>query len=883
MSPRSRFERTLRMNKWYLVGIAGLICLCIGACVQPLLDAVLNATVDPESRFGPQYAKPAYAPEAFVNWESPHVAPLALTPDGSKLLAVNTADNRLEVFDATGETPSLVASIPVGLDPVSVRARSNTEAWVANHVSDSISIVDLDAGVVVRTLYPGDEPTDVAFAGERAFVVCSQLNRVMVYALNDRNSQPREIEILGEDPRMAFASADGKTVFVSIFESGNDTTVIPAPVVSDPSGPYGGENPPPIYRDGTLVAIDPSLPPPPKLSLIVRRDPASGLWLDENGADWSGFVTWDFHDHDLAAIDANTLDVRYASGLMTLDMAIAPGPGGKPAIIGTEAINDIRHEPTVKAHFVESRLALIDPASLVPATVADLNAHLAGQIAAGVRTIPAAERARSLADPRGVVFSTDGTVGYVTGMGSNNLARIRADGSRIDEIDVGQGPTGLVLNEARQRLYVLNKFDATISTVDTATFRELGRTAFFDPTPDAIKAGRPFLYDARRTSGLGVTACGACHIDGRMDQIAWDLGNPGGQMKAFNQECEVLVGALATECADFHPMKGPMTTQTLQGIVGLEPLHWRGDREDLSAFNPAFVGLLGGERELSGEEMAAFQAFCETLRFPPNPNRNPDNSLKESVFGGNAARGQELFLNEPIDSPQAIADRNPNDPLAVVFKSLGGLFSCNRCHNLPNGTDRRVTSAASLGTEQGTKVPQLRNMFEKTGMRKDGTPGTRGFGFTHNGEFSSVDEFLHRPNFDFGAGAAGDQKRTDVIAFVMSLSTDTHAGVGFQATLDAENQTRADLQERIDLMLRVADAGDVGLVVKGRYGGEIRGFAYLGSGFFQSDRAGQSVAADVLRSPAGQDVLTWTVVSLGSQTRIGIDRDGDGTLDGDEQ
>ena len=29
--------------------------------------------------------------QTFVNWESPHVNPIALPPDGSRLLAVNTA------------------------------------------------------------------------------------------------------------------------------------------------------------------------------------------------------------------------------------------------------------------------------------------------------------------------------------------------------------------------------------------------------------------------------------------------------------------------------------------------------------------------------------------------------------------------------------------------------------------------------------------------------------------------------------------------------------------------------------------------------------------------------------------------------------------------
>src|SRR5476649_544127 len=68
--------------------------------------------------------------EAFVNWEDPHVHPLDLTPGGGLLLAVNTPDNSLLVYSISGGSPVLQATIPVGLSPVSVRARSATEAWV---------------------------------------------------------------------------------------------------------------------------------------------------------------------------------------------------------------------------------------------------------------------------------------------------------------------------------------------------------------------------------------------------------------------------------------------------------------------------------------------------------------------------------------------------------------------------------------------------------------------------------------------------------------------------------------------------------------------------------------------------------------------------------
>src|SRR5262245_32975255 len=131
------------------------------------------------------FAAAASAQVGFVNWETPHVSPITLTPDGATLLAVNTADNRLEIFDVTGPAglPVHVRSIQVGLDPVSVRAPSSPQPWVVNAVPDSISIVDLPPGRVVATIAAGDEPCDVVFAGapQRAFVSVSQFNQVRVF------------------------------------------------------------------------------------------------------------------------------------------------------------------------------------------------------------------------------------------------------------------------------------------------------------------------------------------------------------------------------------------------------------------------------------------------------------------------------------------------------------------------------------------------------------------------------------------------------------------------------------------------------------------------------------------------------------------------------
>ena len=109
--------------------------------------------------------------QSYVNFEGKQCRPICLSPDGTRLFAVNTPDARLSVFDVTHPlNPFLIAEIPVGLEPVSVNARNNDEVWVVNEVSDSVSIVSVSNRIVVDTLAVKDEPADVVFAGGKAFV-----------------------------------------------------------------------------------------------------------------------------------------------------------------------------------------------------------------------------------------------------------------------------------------------------------------------------------------------------------------------------------------------------------------------------------------------------------------------------------------------------------------------------------------------------------------------------------------------------------------------------------------------------------------------------------------------------------------------------------------
>ncbi len=191
--------------------------------------------------------------DSFVAFESGHVRPLALSSGGDYLYAVNTPDNQIEVFDVTPTGMTPIASIPVGMEPVAIALRDDTEAWVVNHLSDSISIIDLTTTPprVVRTLLVGDEPRDIVFAGtnhDRAFITTAHrgqnrandpqlttpgVERADVWVFeadnldNTLEGTPLTIvQLFTDTPRALAVTPDGSGVYAAGFHTGNQSTAI---------------------------------------------------------------------------------------------------------------------------------------------------------------------------------------------------------------------------------------------------------------------------------------------------------------------------------------------------------------------------------------------------------------------------------------------------------------------------------------------------------------------------------------------------------------------------------------------------------------------------------------------------------------------------------
>ena len=775
----------------------------------------------------------------FVHFESGHVHPLAMTPDGTRLLAVETPDSRVSVFDLTGAAPVRIAEIPVGLEPVSVAVNGNGEAWVVNQLSDDVSIINLSTLHVRATLKVGDEPSDVVFAGTplRAWVSVSQEDAIKLYDPANLATAPQVIAIPARKPRSLSVSADGAKVYTAVFNGNHGATVLSEAEAGD-SLP----TPVPAMRAG--------LPPAPKVGLLANF--SSGHWVDISGKLWDSKIKYTVPLVELVQLDAATKAIARVNGdIATIMMGTSVNPvTGACAVTGTYAELELRFEPNVRGHVTESRVAMLSTAGV--RTLVGLNPQVNYTVPTGTQ----AERDSALSMPTGVAWAPDGQRLYVSALGSDKLGVVSAAGALLARVPTVAGPTGVVVDGARQRVYVLGRSREELQTLSTADFHSIAVAPLgFDPTPDDVVNGRRFFYGGF-TSGHGDQSCASCHLFGDMDNLVWDLGDPTGNM------APVPPGMLDPLLQPMHPMKGPMATQSLRGLNSTGVLHWRGDRTDFLAFKGATQSLLGRSAPIADSEMVAMSAFALALAYPPNPNQNLDRTFRDAPSGqASAERGRVFFANTPVD----------------------GGRTCNFCHALPNGTNGKLIDKVALQSAQDMKVPQLRNLYQKSGFKDTiGVVNKRGFGYTHNGSVDNLFDFLHFPGFNFAAGTAGDAQRRDLEAYLLAFDTGMAPAVGAQVTFDG---TAADAARgaRMDSLTARADAGDCDAIAKGRVGGLPRGWKY-GAGVWHADR---STVADVpsaqLRALAGAGAeLTVTGVPLGSGTRMGIDRDRDTYPDGDE-
>jgi len=791
-------------------------------------------------------------PSAFVNFEGAQTNPIRISADGTRLFAVNTPNGTLSVFDLTQPaSPALIAEIPVGIEPVSVNINPNSalpddEAWVVNQISNSVSVVSVSKGIVTDTIYAKAEPSDVVFAGNAlAFVSVARSNLVNVYSTAPTHTLVKSIPLTGEEPRALAVNSNGSTVYVAFALSGNHSTIIANNMAPPP--------PPPL---------NPALPPAPQVGLIVdASDPAY----------YPSAIDYTMPDNDVAAISASGLNVTtYYPHLGTINLGLTVNPQtGYLYVANTDALNLIMFETALNGHIVNHQITSVNPANGQTA-IWDLNPGVDYSQLPNPTAL-----ANALAMPTAVVFEPTGRYLYIAAFGTDRVGIFdtstntvagfieinpQATGAIVNST-TKRGPRGLAYNSGANLLYVLNRISNTISIVNLNgnTVTAEIPTGSFDPTPTVILNGRGFLYD-HKLSGNGTGACASCHIDAEMDLLAWNLGNPYGDMTTLQQGFMKLV---------FHPMKGPMTTQTLRGLVNDEPYHWRGDKPDFAAFNGAFAQLLGGQ-QLSDGDMAAFTNFINTIAYQPNPNLNLDGTFPASLplpdirRSGDPSAGLDTFLNTVTD-----IDGEP----------------CQFCHtaNPGIGTNGLIDPARPQPSGQPLKHSQLRNMYQKTNVDfKPGAVSVNGFGFIRDGSSTGM--------FDFFGGAVfapmkdNTTEKADLEAYMLCFDTGTAPAVGYSRTLTSVSINTTSAQTDWATLQSQASVGTIDLIANGTINQQLTGLLYLpGAGMYETDTTGVGpfTQAQLTTYIQNGDTLTIMGVPPGSGVRMALDQHLDGVLNGD--
>ncbi len=916
----------------------------------------------------------AAAQPSFVEFESGHVRPLTLSPNGSQLFVVNTPDNTLEIFDVGVGGLTFSAAVPVGMEPVSVAARTNDEVWVVNHLSDSISIVDLSGAVPVveRTLLVGDEPRDIVFAGaggNRAFITTAHrgqhrthasisgvfgggnpadprfttagIDRADVWVFDALSlgstigGTPVDVLTFFADTPRALAT-DGTTVYVAAFMSGNQTATVNETLVPDKFSTNCNPNPAGNPGDGVpasaVTAVSPSAP---QTGVIVKFDGAS--WVDAIGCTWNHVVPFSsgfaLPDNDVFAVNATTLvkgTVFSSVGTILFNMAINPS-SGKIYVTNTESPNEVRFEgpggggSTVQGHLSETRVTILDPGGAKD--VQHLNQHI---VYADLHTDGGANHAainaqipHSLATPMLPTIHSSGSPIYIPAFGSSKIGvftRTELEDPAFETNFVpatesadylsttGGGPSGVALDEANNRIFVTTRFNNSVEVIELGTGTTSAVHALHNPEPASVVDGRPLLYDAVATSGNGETSCSSCHIFGDFDSLAWNLGDPDGALGTDNQPQPDPLLEIADPTGPFHPMKGPMTTQTLRGLSTHGAMHWRGDRADgffgtdpcnepgyaqanstnapcdedqaFRNFIVAFEGLVGKEGTVTGVEMQQFADFMLQVQLPPNPVQNLDNSLTTAQQDGE----DKWFSCGPGTTECAPLDANATDTVE----------DCDGCHTLDplNGFFGTGGEQSFEGEPQHAKVPHNRNMYQKIGMFGVNGNQVRGTGFLHDGSVDTIKTFV-------GAGVFSltNQEENDLQQFLLAFPTDLAPIVGQQVTIGPANFGNGDVNGRITLINARAGVAfgskvlggavtECDVIVKTVEGGVEKGYYSANGGTYTPDDNGPNISEATLRAnanPVGNaQTLTYTAVPPGSGERMGVDRDEDGLGNGVE-
>jgi hypothetical protein len=610
---------------------------------------------------------------------------------------------------------------------------------VVNQLSDSVSVVDVGATPprVVRTLLVGDEPRDIVFAGpgfSRAFITTARRGqnvpltvppmlttpgtpRALVWVFDataadtSLTGTPETIlELFGDTPRALAASADGSRVYAAVFHSGNQTTALNEGLICDDPNKFDDivANPCTVFgfsMPGGLPLPERSADgvPRPETGLIVKYDNGSGHWLDQLGRNWDSAVRFSLPDKDVFAIDATANPPLALPDPVASSRTWAPCSSTWRWTPRTPAGSS---SPTPRR---STKCASKGPASSrqhgarSPARGADHGARRRQRAAAPSqqasqlprRAEPARRQRQEPATPTGMAVSSDGATLYVAAFSSAAVG-VFATAQLVDDSSSPAPPPPITSASAARpertrprrgarRLYVLTRFDNSISVIDTIAAESI--TCRCTPEPAHVVAGQPFLYDAVFTSSNGERRARAATSSAT--STAW----PG--ISAIPTTWCSTTPTVPRDRPDRDRFSRPSPDEGADDDA--EPARHGQSRSDALARRPHRRQRPGrrparrdagvpqvqrrlrrsarARRPIPPADMAAFAAFALDITYPPNPIRALDNSLTPDEGAG---RAKFFGPANPTSSSPATAATGSTPPKATSGATASPASSSSR-------------------------------------------------------------------------------------------------------------------------------------------------------------------------------------------------------------
>ncbi|MEE2968351.1 MAG: ankyrin repeat domain-containing protein [Verrucomicrobiota bacterium] len=529
------------MNKSYFASLC--LLSMIGASI--LSGWLLQSTAKTVKESSNLKANTPKAPAkiGYPSLMSPHSAPIALY--GNRLFVANTPSDTVDVINT--KTRKVVKRINVGIDPVSISVRPDgKEVWVANHVSDSVSIIDNDrtSPTFLRAIDTVqdfdkknkstrfDEPVGIAFANNsKAYVALSSENKIAVIDVASRQVKKR-LEITAQDPRAIVVRND--RLYVIPFESNNKTQL---------SGGY--------KIDGDLVTFN-----------------AHEHSIANNNVLSLGHVT-DIVKHprvpdrDLYIFDTKTDKlIRTVDTLGTLLYGLTVDSKGNVFIAQTDARNDINGRSGTKKHSLKE---LENRAFLNQITRVSLSRNESEKPTfINLEPLPPNHPGpgQALATPFAIQISDDDSTLVATAAGSDKVFTVDVEtGKVMGRVRVESAPRGIALETSStgrlSQAWILNAVANSVSLIDVSDPNNPSvkqKITLEDPTHPAFKRGR-IAFNKASASTTETFSCASCHPDGHTDQLLWVLKTP------------IVTGGNQIM---------PRSTMPLRGLRDTAPFHWDG-------------------------------------------------------------------------------------------------------------------------------------------------------------------------------------------------------------------------------------------------------------------------------------------------------------------